>query len=158
MSHRFRKSRLPSSVLIWFSSVPFEIWRRSINSLLPSRPAKSTSFFYGPASTTRASSIATLSYKTVRANIYADEYSRVVLKRQDSQQNDYINANHIQFEDRRYIITQGPLPTTVNDFFLMVAQEKVKTIVMLCNVVEEGKVRCEAYFDNLPEPFRLEST
>ena len=81
-----------------------------------------------------------------------------MLKRQDSKQLDYINANHIEFNERRYIITQGPLPTTVSDFFTMIVQEKVCTIVMLCNVVEDGRVRCEAYFDNLPEPFRLEST
>lgn len=74
----------------------------------------------------------------------------MVLRREDTKQLDYINANHVRFQDRSYIVTQGPLPTTVGDFFQMVAQEKVKTIVMLCNVVEDGRVRCEAYFDNLP--------
>jgi hypothetical protein len=34
----------------------------------------------------------------------------------------------------------------------------MQTVVMLCNVVEDGRVRCEAYFDNLPEPFKIEST
>jgi protein tyrosine phosphatase len=57
---------------------------------------------------------------------------------------DYINANFVTFDRDRYksIVTQGPLPTTIGDFFQMVTQEKVDTILMACNVVEDGRVRC----------------
>lgn len=82
-----------------------------------------------------------------------------MLKRSDPKQLDYINANVVSFDRERYrcVITQGPLPTTIGDFFQMINQEKVDTILMACNVVEDGRVRCEAYFDNLPEPYKLES-
>ena len=39
-----------------------------------------------------------------------------------------------------YIATQGPLPSTVNDFWQMVWEYKSKCIVMLCNLQEDGVV------------------
>uniref|UniRef100_A0A0M3IDL1 Protein-tyrosine phosphatase n=1 Tax=Ascaris lumbricoides TaxID=6252 RepID=A0A0M3IDL1_ASCLU len=51
---------------------------------------------------------------------------------------------------RRYIATQGPLETTIGDFWRMIYQESIKTIVMLCKLVENGKVKCSQYWPDLP--------
>ena len=39
--------------------------------------------------------------------------------------------------------TQGPLESTITDFWKMVCQVKSRAIVMLCNLQERGEVRRE---------------
>lgn len=67
--------------------------------------------------------------------IFVDDHSRITLERKCS---DYINANYIDGigQENDYIATQGPKQNTVNDFWVMVWQEKVAQIVMLTNLVE----------------------
>lgn len=90
-------------------------------------------------------------------NILSYDYTRVKLKRQD---NDYINANYIKLVDnletlspvphsKIYIATQGPLPDTVDDFWLMVWQENSDTIVMVTKEVERNKSKCYRYWPTL---------
>ena len=38
-------------------------------------------------------------------------------------------------------MTQGPMESTVNDFWRMVWEHRVSAIVMLCSVEEKGKVK-----------------
>ncbi|KAG0413952.1 hypothetical protein HPB47_008905, partial [Ixodes persulcatus] len=80
-------------------------------------------------------------------SILPNEHSRVLL----GPRGDYINANRLRgFKGARsaYIATQGPLPHTVADFWAMVWQERAPVIVMITNLVEDAKVKCEQY---LPE-------
>jgi len=57
--------------------------------------------------------------------------------------NDYINASPISFDDslipfNKFISTQGPLESTVVDFWRMIYEAKCSRIVMLTNVAESG--------------------
>ncbi|CAD5210722.1 unnamed protein product [Bursaphelenchus okinawaensis] len=61
--------------------------------------------------------------------------------------NDYIHANYVPIEGRKkYICTQGPTEKTVNDFWRMIWQEKCQGILMLTEVMELGKKKCEQYW------------
>ena len=78
--------------------------------------------------------------------LYTVDHTRVVLTETDADVvgSDYINANYISGEvpgsEGRYIATQGCLPCTVNDFWIMIWQEKTRVIVMTTNEVERGRV------------------
>ena len=62
----------------------------------------------------------------------------------------YINANFIKMsvkdEDYLYIACQGPLPTTLGDFWQMVWEQKSNVIAMMTQEVEGGKVKCQRYW------------
>ncbi|XP_061499094.1 uncharacterized protein LOC4576190 [Anopheles gambiae] len=103
-------------------------------------------------------------YKTILPN----EHSRVILEPERSPAaggEPYINANYIKgpdYANNSYIATQGPLPNTIYEFWLMVYQNVVRTatvagrscasagleqkIVMLTNFVENGRQKCAIYF------------
>ncbi|XP_052765393.1 receptor-type tyrosine-protein phosphatase mu-like isoform X2 [Mya arenaria] len=66
---------------------------------------------------------------------------------------DYINASFIDGYNKRhaYIAALGPMSKQLGDFgpfWQMIWQEKVEKIVMLTNLVEEGKDKCEQYWPN----------
>uniref|UniRef100_A0A8C5T0J1 protein-tyrosine-phosphatase n=1 Tax=Laticauda laticaudata TaxID=8630 RepID=A0A8C5T0J1_LATLA len=70
----------------------------------------------------------------------------------------YINANFIKgvYEPRTYIATQGPLSTTVVDFWRMIWEYKILIIVMACMEFEMGKKKCERYWVAVDEsPLQL---
>nr|XP_022307680.1 receptor-type tyrosine-protein phosphatase alpha-like [Crassostrea virginica] len=79
--------------------------------------------------------------------IFPYDHSRVVLKT-DIDYSDYINANYIKDTDGNigYIATQGPKHNTINDFWRMIWQENVTQIVMLTNLMEDGKIKCSQYW------------
>ena len=73
---------------------------------------------------------------------YEDNYVPIELEHQ------FINASWIHIPYQKYFIaTQGPLQTTVEDFFEMCKEYEVQLIIMLCNVEEEGKEKCAKYWD-----------
>lgn len=44
----------------------------------------------------------------------------------------YINANLIEISEHKCIATQGPLHSTINNFWKMIEEYKVSAIFMLC--------------------------
>ncbi|XP_038157020.1 receptor-type tyrosine-protein phosphatase H-like [Cyprinodon tularosa] len=80
-------------------------------------------------------------------NILPYDWSRVKLVGSNVT-SDYINANYLPGynSNKEYIATQGPLPSTVNDFWRMVWEQKVRRIVMVTNCIEAGRTKCEQYW------------
>ncbi|NXY81818.1 PTN20 phosphatase, partial [Alcedo cyanopectus] len=71
------------------------------------------------------------------------------------EKNGYINASYIRMEvgeeEHFYIITQGPLLSTMADFWQMVWENESDVIAMMTREVELGQVKCHRYW---PEPPR----
>ncbi|XP_065173127.1 uncharacterized protein [Atheta coriaria] len=80
-------------------------------------------------------------YKGVLPN----EHSRVQL----TSPQPYIHANYIKgpdYTETAYVATQGPMAHTCDDFWHMVWQTQCDCIVMLTQLVEKGRNKCELYF------------
>uniref|UniRef100_A0A4W5N6P6 Protein tyrosine phosphatase receptor type N2 n=1 Tax=Hucho hucho TaxID=62062 RepID=A0A4W5N6P6_9TELE len=78
------------------------------------------------------------------------DHSRITLKAENNHGNsDYINASPIMDHDPRnpmYISSQGPLPSTVADFWQMVWENGCVVIVMLTPLSENGVKQCQQYW------------
>lgn len=82
-------------------------------------------------------------------NIVAYDHSRVILKsKRDIAGSDYINANYVDgfSSSHKYIATQGPLKHTMEDFWRMVWEKNVKTIVMIEMQEKEKEPNSEKYW------------
>ncbi|XP_072517400.1 tyrosine-protein phosphatase non-receptor type 13 isoform X2 [Salminus brasiliensis] len=83
-------------------------------------------------------------------NIVPFDTTRVVLGKDGG----YINANFIKMpvkdENFLFIACQGPLPTTLGDFWQMVWEQKSNVIAMMTQEVEGGKVKCQRYWPDTP--------
>ncbi|XP_059166888.1 receptor-type tyrosine-protein phosphatase epsilon-like [Physella acuta] len=82
-------------------------------------------------------------------NICAYDHSRVHLEiNTDKKEGDYINASYIDgYQNKeKFIASQGPSSVILNDFIRMIWEQKVEKVVMLTNLVEEGKLKCERYW------------
>lgn len=90
----------------------------------------------------------------LRKNRYTDilpfNHTRVILS--DHPQilgSDYINANFIEGSSdspKAYIACQGPLTSTVSDFWRMIWECDVSIVIMACNEHEFGQSKCEIYW------------
>ncbi|XP_023243827.1 tyrosine-protein phosphatase 10D-like [Centruroides sculpturatus] len=88
-------------------------------------------------------------------NILPYDHSRVkLLPTDDEEGSDYINANYIPgFNSlREFIVTQGPLHSTRDDFWRMVWEQNCRAIIMLTRCIEKGREKCDHYwpFDTQP--------
>ncbi|XP_017263263.1 tyrosine-protein phosphatase non-receptor type 13 isoform X2 [Kryptolebias marmoratus] len=83
-------------------------------------------------------------------NIIPFDTTRVMLGKDGG----YINANFINMpvkeENFLYVACQGPLPTTLGDFWQMVWEQKSDVIAMMTQEVEGGKVKCQRYWPDTP--------
>ncbi|XP_061194965.1 receptor-type tyrosine-protein phosphatase gamma-like [Saccostrea echinata] len=78
-----------------------------------------------------------------------DDHSRVILRTESA--SGYINANYIEGAHRNneYIAAQGPKQNTLVDFWTMIWQENVSSIVMLTNLQEGTKIKCTQYWPDV---------
>ncbi|XP_064386521.1 uncharacterized protein LOC135335055 isoform X2 [Halichondria panicea] len=99
-----------------------------------------------------------LPYNTTKnrfGNVFPYDFNRVKLRPvKDIRGSDYINASYVNgyMTNTKYIAAQGPLPNTLEDFWKMIMENKLRTIVMLTRCFEERK-KCECYWplkDNQP--------
>ncbi|XP_067210894.1 tyrosine-protein phosphatase 10D isoform X2 [Linepithema humile] len=88
-------------------------------------------------------------------NILPYDHSRFKLQPVDDEEgSDYINANYVPGHNspREFIVTQGPLHSTRDDFWRMVWESNSRAIVMLTRCIEKGREKCDHYWpmDTLP--------
>ncbi|KAK0046237.1 receptor-type tyrosine-protein phosphatase alpha [Biomphalaria pfeifferi] len=82
-------------------------------------------------------------------NICPYDHSRVHLEiNTERNEMDYINASYIRGfnSEVKFIAAQGPQKSTINDFIRMLWEQKVDVVVMLTDLVEGTKVKCEKYW------------
>ncbi|KAG9481599.1 hypothetical protein GDO78_010699 [Eleutherodactylus coqui] len=82
-------------------------------------------------------------------NVLPYDHSRVKLSVMNGiSTSDYMNANYMPGynSNKEFIASQGPLPNTTTDFWRMVWEHQVNTVLMLTNCMENGRVKCEHYW------------
>ncbi|XP_023945481.2 tyrosine-protein phosphatase 10D [Bicyclus anynana] len=82
-------------------------------------------------------------------NILPYDHSRYKLQPVDDEEgSDYINANYVpgHSSPREFIVTQGPLHCTRDDFWRMVWESGSRAVVMLTRCVEKGREKCDRYW------------
>jgi len=88
-------------------------------------------------------------------NILPYDHSRVKLQPTDDEEgSDFINANFVPgFNSKReFIVTQGPLHSTRDDFWRMCWETNSRAIVMLTRCIEKGREKCDHYWPFDTEP------
>lgn len=88
-------------------------------------------------------------------NILPYDHSRYKLQPVDDEEgSDYINANFVPGygSPREFIVTQGPLHSTRDDFWRMCWESGSRAVVMLTRCVEKGREKCDRYWPTDTRP------
>ncbi|CAD7082783.1 unnamed protein product [Hermetia illucens] len=99
--------------------------------------------------TTKNSDFKENSHKNRYPDIKAYDQTRVKLSASNGMQgSDYINANFVigYKERKKFICAQGPMDSTINDFWRMIWEQHLEIIVMLTNLEEYNKAKCAKYW------------
>ncbi|XP_062132000.1 tyrosine-protein phosphatase 69D isoform X1 [Drosophila sulfurigaster albostrigata] len=99
--------------------------------------------------TTKNSDMKENACKNRYPDIKAYDQTRVKLSPTNgTQSTDYINANFVigYKERKKFICAQGPMETTINDFWRMIWEQHLEIIVMLTNLEEYNKSKCAKYW------------
>ncbi|CAK8684485.1 unnamed protein product [Clavelina lepadiformis] len=106
-------------------------------------------------STSEAIKLENYTKNRYKKNILPYDITRVKLEMiGDEPGTDFINANYIPGykQEKEFIATQGPLPTTKEDFWRMIWEQNSRTIVTLTQIVEGERVKCDHYWPYNNEP------
>ena len=139
-----------------YSSVPVSLWSKHVQDLHAdgdigfSREYEAIQTSTDVGLSCEHSQLSDNKHKNRYVNIVAYDHSRVTLKQLPGQKKgsqDYINGNFIDgySKPRAYIGTQGPLPSTFEDYWRMIWEQRVCIIVMITNLVERGRVSLPSY-------------
>ncbi|KAH9490893.1 hypothetical protein Btru_034224 [Bulinus truncatus] len=99
--------------------------------------------------TTEAATSSENKNKNRYKNICPYDHSRVHLEINTSKnEGDYINASYIRGynKEEMFIASQAPTKVIINDFIRMLWEQKVDKVVMLTNLIEDNKIKCEKYW------------
>ncbi|CAD8112490.1 unnamed protein product [Paramecium primaurelia] len=95
--------------------------------------------------------------KTHHLNRYIDILPCIhTIVKSDVNEQFYINANYIRGIDnidKQYIATQGPIHSTVNDFWHMIWTNEVGLIIMLCKLYDHNYKQCEKYWPDISNDY-----
>ncbi|KAF9357023.1 hypothetical protein BGX26_004359 [Mortierella sp. AD094] len=87
-------------------------------------------------------------------HVWPFDHTRVRIKECAEGEDDYINASFLRppFGQKSYIATQGPLPSTFQDFWKVIWEQESRVIVMLTREFEMGRVKCHRYWPTFEHP------
>ncbi|XP_065829326.1 uncharacterized protein [Oscarella lobularis] len=94
-------------------------------------------------------------YMNVLPNPHSAVHLEVI---DDDPTTSYINANYVRgynMRPREYIATQGPIPSTRDDFWRMIWEQKVTIIVMSTGLIERGRMKCCRYWPDTNHENRM---
>ena len=98
-------------------------------------------------------------YKNRFANILPYDYTRIRLSLEDGVlYSDYVNASYVNgyHEKHSYIAAQGPLPSSVSEFWRLIWETNTLLLIMLTNCEEKGRAKCHQYWPLKPdEPMHI---
>ncbi|KAG0008418.1 hypothetical protein BGZ80_003464 [Entomortierella chlamydospora] len=87
-------------------------------------------------------------------HVWPFDHTRVRIKECEEGEDDYINASLLKppFGQKSYIVTQGPLPSTFQDFWKVIWEQESRVIVMLTREFEMGRIKCHRYWPTSDHP------
>lgn len=87
-------------------------------------------------------------------NIWPYDHTRVKIAEVEEGHDDYINASFLTplLSKKTYIATQGPLPSTFQDFWKATWEQNSRVVVMLTREQEMGRIKCHEYWPSPKQP------